>query len=815
MTKLGPDDLRRACNPDEFDFVTTDDIDIATGTIGQDKALKSLDFGLDIDARGFNIFALGDTGTGKMSTVMHLLQEKAAGQSVPSDWCYVHNFKDPDLPVAVALEPGQGRLFRKDMEDLLKAIRASIPKAFESKEYEKQKNQIVEEFQTKQQELFSKLEQEAKEKGFSIKKGVSGILIVPLKEGGEEAMTPEEFNKLDETTKKDLEKTGRALQERLNEIFRAMRDTEKFVQEMLAKLERAIAFDALNAPVENLKNRYKTNETIVRYLDDVREDILTHLDEFKTQEEQPSPLPFLKMPKQEVSFSRFTVNLAVDNAETKGAPIVVESNPTYLNLFGRIENKVLYGMAVTDFTMIRGGSVHRANGGYLVVDALDLLRNTFSYEALKRAIKNREIRVEDILEQYRLISTATIKPQAIPLDIKVVIVGTPNIYYLLYNADPEYNELFKVKADFESRMDRTAESVRKYAQYVAECQKAEKLLPFDRSGVARIVEFGSRLADHQEKLSTKFSAIADLMREANYWAKKDAANFVRGEHVKQALDEGVYRVNRIEEHIREATLEDVLIIDTAGEKVGQINGLAVLDLGDYSFGKPSRITARTYAGKAGIVNIERETKMSGKIHEKAIFIVASYLGSKYATQKPISLSASITFEQLYEMIEGDSATCAEMYALLSSIAGVPLKQTFAVTGSMDQNGDVQPIGGVNQKIEGFFDLCRMRGLDGSHGVIIPRRNVKNLMLKQEVVDALKDGKFSIYSIDRMEEGLEILTGMAAGEMQEDRTYPENTINYLVMKRLTELSEAMEAKKGKENNEEPARVQPKPSEGLKE
>jgi lon-related putative ATP-dependent protease len=813
MTKLGPDDLRRICNPDEFDFVTTDDIDISIGTIGQEKALRSLDFGLDIDARGFNIFALGDTGTGRMSTVMNLLKEKAAEQAVPSDWCYVHNFKSPDLPVALSMEPGKGRTFQKDMEDLVKALKADIPKAFESKEYEKQKSQIVDEFQTKQQELFSKLEQEAKEKGFSIKKGVAGILIVPLKAGGDEALTPEEFNKLDEKTRKDMEKTGRMLQERLNEVFRAMRDTEKFVQEMLNKLERAIAFDVLHTPIENMKNRYRTNETIVRYLDDVREDILAHLDEFKTQEEQPSPLPFLKMPKQEASFARFTVNVVVDNAATKGAPIVFESNPTYLNLFGRIENKILYGMAVTDFTMIRGGSVHRANGGYLVVDALDLLRNAFSYEALKRAIKNKEIKVEDILEQYRLISTATIKPQAIPLDIKVVIVGTPNIYYLLYNLDPEYNELFKVKADFESRMDRTAESTRKYAQYVAECQKSEKLLPFDRSGVARIVEFGSRLADHQDKLSTKFSAISDLMKEANYWAKKDGANFVRGDHVKQAIDENVYRVNRIEERIREATLEDVLIIDTAGEKIGQINGLAVLDLGDYSFGKPSRITARTYVGKAGIVNIERETKMSGKIHEKAIFIIASYLGSKYATQKPISLSASITFEQLYEMIEGDSATCAEMYALLSSIAGVPIKQTFAVTGSMDQNGDVQPIGGVNQKIEGFFDLCAMRGLDGSHGVIIPRRNVKNLMLKQEVIDALNNGKFSIYSIDKMEEGLEILTGMAAGEMKEDKTYPENTINYLVIKRLTELSEAMEAKKEKE--EEPARVQPKPSNALKE
>ena len=811
--KLGPEDLRKLCDPDQFNFATTDDVVAQGGTIGQEKALKSLDFGLEIGSKGFNIFALGETGTGKRTTVSAMLKDKAAGEKVPSDWCYVYNFKDPDVPLAVSMEPGKGRILRKDMDDLIKALRTDIPKAFESKEYEKQKNQIVEEFQTKQNELFSKLEEEAKQRGFSIKRGVAGIMILPLKDASE-PMTPEEFAKLDEKTKKEMEKTGRQLQERLNEVFRAMRDTEKFVQEMLNKLERAIAFDALHAPIENLKNRYKGNERIIAYLDDVREDILTHIDEFKAQEEQQSsPLPFLKMPKQEVSFARFTINVMVDNAETKGAPVVFESNPTYLNLFGRIENRILYGMAVTDFSMIRAGSVHRANGGYLIVDALDMLRNPFSYEALKRAIKNREIRVEDVLEQYRLISTATIKPEAIPLETKVIITGTPNIYYLLYNADPEYHDLFKVKADFDSRMDRTPENVDKYVQFIAECQKTEKLLPFDRSGVAALVEHGSRMADHQEKLTARLSSLSDVMREASYWARKDGANFVRGQHVAQAIAEKVNRANRIEERMREATIEDTLIIRTSGETIGQVNGLAVIDMGDYAFGKPSRITATTHVGKAGLVNIERETKMSGKIHEKAIFIIASYLGSKYAAKKPISLSASITFEQLYEMIEGDSATCAEMYALLSSISGVPLKQSFAVTGSMDQNGDVQPIGGVNQKLEGFFDLCKSRGLDGSHGAIIPKRNVKNLMLKKEMVDALADGLFTIYSMEKMEEGLEILTGMSAGALGPDLTYPENTVNNLVMKRLTEISEALEARK--EKGEEASTIGPKPNTDVKE
>ncbi|MGD0487895.1 MAG: ATP-binding protein [Syntrophorhabdales bacterium] len=810
--KLGPDDLYKTCDPEQLTFATTDDVATQIGIIGQEKALRSLDFGLDINAKGFNIFALGETGTGKTMTITARLKEKAEGETVPPDWCYVYNFKDPDIPTAVSLEPGRGRVLRKDMDDLIKALRVDIPKAFESKEYEKQKNQIVEEFQRKQTELFSKLEEEAKQKGFSIKRGVAGIMILPLKDETE-ALTPEEFGKLDDKTRKEMEKAGKLLQERLNEVFRAMRDTEKFVQEMLGKLERAIAFDALNAPIENLKNKHKGNEKIVAHLENVREDILSHLDEFKAQEEQPSPLPFLKMPKQETSFTRFVVNVIVDNTDTKGAPVVFESNPTYLNLFGRIENRIMYGMAVTDFSMIKAGSVHRANGGYLIVDALDLLRNPFSYEALKRAIKNQEIKVEDVLEQYRFFSSATIKPESIPLDTKVIVKGTPDIYYLLYNLDPEYSDLFKVKADFDSRMDRTPENVRKYAEAIAECQKTEKLMPFDRSGVARLIEHGSRLADHQGKLTTRLSSLTDLMKEASYWAKKDGANFVRANHVTQAINEHIYRANRIEERLREATLEDTLIIDTAGEKVGQVNGLAVLDMGDYSFGKPSRITTRTYVGRAGIVNIERETKMSGKIHEKAIFIIASYLGAKYAVQKPISLSASITFEQLYEMIEGDSATCAEMYTLLSSISGVPLKQSFAVTGSMDQNGDVQPIGGVNQKIEGFFDLCKSRGLDGSHGVIIPQRNVKHLMLKHEVIDALKDGLFTIFSIDRMEEGLEILTGMSAGVPGPDGTYPENTINNLVVKRLTEISKALEARKEKE--EEPSGIEPRSSRDSKE
>lgn len=798
ITKLNPDQLYRKCDPGSFTFNITDAIVELPLTIGQDKALKSIDFGLNMDSQGFNIFAIGESGTGKMSTVMHMLKKKAADEQAPADWCYVHNFKDPDSSIALSFGPGQGVVFQKEIDEMLKVLKIEIPKAFESKEYETQKNKIIDEFQQKQTEYLTRLDTEAKERGFTVRRTPTGVLIVPVKENGE-MMAKEEFEALDTKAKRKIEETGRLFQEKLNDVVRILREAEKIVREMVNRLDRMVAMDLIGPMIDVIQKKYADEEKVVKYLDDVKEDILTHLDDFKATEEVPPPIPFLKMPKPENTLARYAVNAIVDNGESKGAPVVYESNPTYLNLFGRMEYRVQYGMASTDFTMIKAGSLHKANGGYLVVDVLELLRNPFSYEALKRALKNREIRVEDVLEQYRLISTAGLKPEAIPLNAKVILIGNPYLYYLLHAYDEDSRELFKVKADFDSRMDRNQQNVDKYAMYIAQCQKDEDLLPFDNTAVARLVEMGSRFADDQDKLSTRFSDIADLIRESHYWAKKNGNDTVRAEHVTQAVNEKIDRVNRIEERLREMMLDDTLIVNTQGEKIGQVNGLAVLDMGDYSFGKPSRITAKTFMGREGVVNLERETKMSGKIHEKAILIITSYLGGKYAVRKPISLSASITFEQLYEMIEGDSATCAELYALLSSISGVPLRQSFAVTGSMDQNGDVQPIGGVNQKIEGFFRLCKMRGLDGSNGVIIPRRNTRNLVLSEDVREAVEKGLFNVYTMDRMEEGLEILTGMKAGELQADGTYPEGTINFLVEKRLTEISEAMEKKKDEEQD----------------
>ena len=791
--QLTSEELYSCCDHGLFQFTTTDELPELEETIGQTRALNAIDFGLNLDSKGFNIFILGENGTGKSTTIKTILQKKASEEPVPSDWCYVYNFNDPDIPLAISMEPGRAFVFQKDMEELIKILRVEIPKIFESKEYEKQKNKILEEFQQKQKTMFSGLEEEAQSKGFSIRKTVSGLMIVPIKKGGE-PLTEEEYEALDDKTKSKIDEIGKGLQEKLNDVVREVRESEKNVKGALSKLERDATLAAVGHFMEELKAKYSDHERIKEYLSGVTEDILEHIDDFKAQEEQTPPLPFMKMQKTEPTFTRYIVNVLVNNKDMRGAPCVYESNPTYFNLFGRMEYKFQYGVASTDFSMIKAGALHKANGGYLVVNALDLLRNIFSYETLKRALRNREIKLEDVWEQYRLMSTTTLRPEAIPLNVKVVLIGNPYLYYMLYSLDEEYRELFKVKADFDSRMDRTPETVQKYASFVASTCKQSKFLPFDRSGVSKIVEYGSRLAEHQDKLSSRFSEIADVIKEANYWAKKAGSGIVQGEHVVKALRERVYRVNRIEERLQEMIVEGTLIIDTEGEKVGQINGLAVLGMGDYMFGKPSRITASTFAGKGGVVNIERETKMSGKIHEKAILIITNYISSTYARKKPISFSASITFEQLYDMIEGDSASCAELYVILSSLAGLPLKQNIAVTGSMDQNGDVQPIGGVNEKIEGFYDLCKVRGLDGTHGVVIPRKNVKHLMIKQEVLDAVKEGKFSIYPIERVEEGMEIFTGMPMGVMKEDGTYPEGTVNYLVTGRLEEISLAIKDKK---------------------
>ncbi len=784
--KVPLEKLRWVCDEDLLDFATTAEIPELEGAIGQERALKSIDFGLGMQMDRFNLFLAGETGTGRSSTIKNLLKKRARTEPAPHDWCYVNNFKSPDKPLSLALPAGKGSELAGDMKELLEAMRSIIPKALDSKEYETNKTTLMEGYLEANASLFSKLEKEAEEKGFALQRTVSGLVMVPQKEGREEydALNDEEKHKIDET--------GKGLTEKFNDVLRVVRENEKATKEMLAQLDRSRGLAAVGHHIDPLKEKYADFPKVTGYLEEVQEDILLNLEDFKEQgQPQPSPLPWLKLPRQEHSFERYAVNVLVDNRDTEGAPVVFEANPTYNNLFGRIEHVMqMGGVATTNFTLVKPGALHRANGGYLIVDAREVLINPFSWDALKRCIKNSKIKVEDVLEQYRFMVIASLKPEPVPLQAKIIMIGAHWIYYLLFYMEPDYRKLFKVKADFDSRIARTSEIIKDYALFVATHCKNEKLLPFDRSGMAGLLEHSARLVEDQQKLSCQFMEISDLIRESSYWAGKENSPIVTREFVKRAIEEEVYRNNRIEERIQEMIDEGTIMVDTAGVEVGQINGLSVISLGDYMFGRPSRLTVRVYMGRGGMVNIEREVKLSGPIHDKGVMILTGYLGGKYAHDKPLSFSASICFEQSYEGVEGDSASSTELYALLSALSGVPLKQGIAVTGSVNQLGRVQPIGGVNYKIEGFYAVCKARGLTGEQGVMIPETNVRQLMLKDEVVEAVRAGRFHIWSVSTIDQGIEILTGVPAGERGADGSYPEGTINYLVDKRLREFGESM-------------------------
>jgi lon-related putative ATP-dependent protease len=787
--RVAVEKLRWECDPGQFDFVTTDELPELDGAIGQERALRSIEFGLGIPDNGFNLFLAGEIGTGRASTISKLLGKRAKSESPPFDWCYVHNFKSPDNPVCLSLPAGKGSELDKDMKELLDGVRANIPKALESKEYETNKAAIVEEFQEKNGELFGALERAAAEKSFALQRTVSGLVVVPQKENRN--YTQEEYEAVSPEDREKLEEAGRELTERLNDVLRQVRENEKATREALARLDRDLGLSAVGHDINPLEEKYSAFAKVVQYLNAVKEDILLNLEDFKEQPPQQSPIPGLKLPRQEPSFERYQVNVLVDNKETVGAPVVFEPNPTYNNLFGRIEHIMqMGGAAVTSFTLIKPGALHRANGGYLIMDAREVLINPFAWDALKRCIRNGEIKVEDVLEQYRFMTFVSLKPEPVPLQAKIILIGSPWIYYLLYYLEPDYRKLFKVKADFDSRITRTPEIIRDYALFVATHCKGEKLIPFDRSGVAGLVEYSARLVEDQQRLSSQFIEIADLVREASYWAGKEKSPLVTKEFVKKAIEEKVYRSNRIEERMQELFDDGTIMVDTVGSEVGQINGLSVITLGDYTFGRPSRVTARVYMGRGGMINIEREVKLSGPIHDKGVLILTGYLGGKYAHDMPLSFSASICFEQSYEGVEGDSASSTELYSLLSALSGLPLRQGIAVTGSVNQLGKVQPIGGVNYKIEGFYAVCKAKGLSGEQGVMIPKSNERHLMLNDEVVEAVRSGKFHIWSVETIDQGIEILTAVPAGEQQPDGSYPAGTVNHRVDAKLREMVENM-------------------------
>ncbi len=785
---LSSDRLYARCDPSELPAETTAGISPDVGIIGQPRAADAIDFALGVGAEGYNLYVAGQTGTGRNTSVRIAVEKAAAGRPIPDDWCYVHNFDQEGQPRAIRLPAGWACRLEKDMEALLEELKSEIPKAFEGRAYEERRARLLKSLQERRDALLEDFKQEAEERGFTVEQSGGGLLTLPTKEG--KPMSSQDWEELSEEEKTDLEQRQEDLQQVMREITRKVREMEKEARSGLTELEREIALLPVSAAIDELKEKYEDQDVVLEYLEVVKEDILENLDDFKDDDDQQMPIPGLRMRGGGDRFIRYQVNVLVDNSDTEGAPVVFETNPTYYNLIGRQEYRAQMGAMTTDFTMIKGGALHRANGGYLVVQALDLLRNPMSWEALKRAIKNREIVLEDLNEQYRLIQTQGLKPQPVPLDTKVILVGAPYIYQLLYAYDEDFRKIFKVKADFGLLMDRDEVAVASYAGFISTRVHEEGLQHFDRSAMARIIEHGSRMVSDQTRLSTRFIDVADLLREADYWSRQAGASRVSAKHVDRAVDEKIYRSNRIEERLRELILEGTILLDTEDVVEGQINGLAVLDLGDYRFGKPSRLTARVYMGKSGIIQIDRDSKLAGNIHNKGVMILQGFFGERYARNAPIALSASLTFEQLYDGVEGDSASSTELYVLLSALARVPLRQDLAVTGSVNQRGEVQAIGGVNEKVEGWYHTCRIVGLNGEQGVLIPESNVHNLMLKREIRDAVDEGKFHIYPIRHVDQGIELLTGIPAGELDEDGSYPVGTINYRVQKKLESLAEGL-------------------------
>lgn len=787
---LKPEQLRWECDPATFGFKTTAELRADEVIVGQERAVRALDLGLTMSQHGTNVFISGPVGTGRTTYTVKKVQTVAATRPAPPDWCYVYNFQQPDQPIAISLPPGTGVRFRKDADELIAELQDAIRKLFASDRFEARRAELLAEFERRINEIWTELESQARELGFVLQRSSTGISTVPVGPSGE-PLTPDQFGALSESQRDDISKRGRQLQEGVGEALRKVRAIEREARDALRELERQAVRSTAGDPINRLKERYAAHPKVSVHFDQLLDDVIEHLDDFKETEEPPAlPLPFPQVARRQDPFLRYRVNLLVDNSQQHGAPMIVEANPTYYNLLGKVEYRGEFGALVTDFTMIKAGALQQANGGYVLLQVRDMLTSPFAWEALKRALKSGEARIENIGEQMGLIPTATLRPEPIPLTVKVILIGTPLVYHLLYALDDDFRKLFTIKADFDTEVDRTDASTAQYAAAIGAICNREKLRPFDRTAMAAVLEYSARLADHQRKLSTRFSEVSQIVYEASAWAERMGHQVVTADDVRTAVEQKVYRSNRIEEKIQELIKQGQLLLSVDGAQAGQVNGLSVLQLGDYSFGHPSRITARTFVGSRGVVNIERETDMSGKIHSKGVFILASYLGGKYAQGRPLSLNASLTFEQTYSEVEGDSASSTELYALLSDLAGVPIKQSIAVTGSVNQKGEIQPIGGANEKIEGYFAVCKLVGLSGRQGVMIPAQNVANLMLKEEVVAAVRGGRFHIWAVRTVDEGLEVLTGVPAGDAAPDGSYPDGTINQRVSTRLTELAERL-------------------------
>lgn len=788
VNELAVEKLRMKCDPNFIRCETTQELVPLEEIIGQERAARALKFGLSIKERGFNIYAAGFPGTGRTTAVKNFLEEVARTKPAPSDWCYVNNFSNEYTPKALRLPPGKGKDFQRGMKSFIDEAKRAIPKAFESEDYAAKREATIKALEAQSKALIEDLNKKAQQEGFIIQSTRIGLILVPIIKG--KPIGEKEFAALPQKVKDDIEKNRERLGSELRSAMRQFADMDRRVHEEIEKVNREVALYAIDHLIADLSEKYKELPDVGSYLKDVQTDILDNVSQFvkepETQPQVPFPLPLMK----ENRFKKYEVNVVVDNSDAKGAPVINESNPTYQNLFGRIESEAQFGALFTDFTMIRRGSLHRANGGYLVLPVEGLLINPLSYDSLKRALRNGHIDIEEAQERIGFVSTRSLKPAPIPLDVKVILIGDPILYQKLYSLDREFSELFKVKADFDTTMERTDENMKQYAAFVCTLCQKENLKHLDGSGLAKLIEHSSRLAEDQTKLSTRFAEIADIVREANFYASQEKSDTVTGNHVKKAIEERIYRSKLIQEKIQEMIKRGILLIETDAATAGQVNGLSVISLGDFEFGIPSRVTASVGLGRDGVVDIEREAKMGGPIHTKGVLILSGYLNEKYAQDKPLSLSARLVFEQNYEGVEGDSASGAELYAILSALSGIPIKQNIAVTGSVNQKGEVQAIGGVNEKIEGFFEVCKAKGLTGQQGVMIPESNAQNLMLKEEILDAVKEGKFHIYAVNSIDQGIEILTGTKAGARRKDGTFEKETVSYIVDKRLREMAERL-------------------------
>jgi lon-related putative ATP-dependent protease len=788
VNELPAEKLRRECDASFMRCDTTAKLAPLQGIIGQERAVRALKFGLGIRERGFNIYVAGFPGTGRTTAVKNFVEEIASVEPAPPDWCYINNFSNQYEPKAIKLPSGKGKEFRDDVKNLIENIRTALPKAFESEEYTAKREATLQGLENQRKELTAQLNAKVQQEGFVIQSTPIGLLLIPVIKG--KPVSEEELLTLPQKLKDAIQEKRERLEPELRNIMRQFLDMEQKIHDEIKKLNRDVALYAIGHLVNALMEKYKDTPEVAAYLRDVQNDVLGNLSQFIKREEPQQQLPFPMPWMKEDPFKKYEVNVIVNNLNVKGAPVVIESNPTYQNLFGRTEKEAQFGALVTDFTMIRGGALHKANGGYLIVRVEELLRNPFAYDGLKRALRSGHIGIEELEERYGFISTKSLKPQPIPLSVKVILIGDPYLYQQLLLLDMEFIELFKVKAEFDTIMARTEENVQQYAAFVCTLCQKENLNHLDGSGLAKIVEYSSRLAEDQQKLSTRFAEVADIVREANFYATQENSSVVTGKHVKKAIEERIYRSKLIQEKIQEMIQRGVLLIDTDAEKVGQVNGLSVTGLGDFAFGAPSRVTASIGLGREGVIDIEREAKMGGPIHTKGVLILSGYLNEKYARDKPLSLSARLVFEQNYGGVEGDSASSTELYAILSALSGLPIKQSLAVTGSVNQKGEVQAIGGVNEKIEGFFEVCKAKGFTGKQGVMIPESNVQNLMLKEEIVDAVKAGQFRLYAVKTIDEGMEVLTGVKTGERREDGTFETGTVNQKVDKRLKNMAEKL-------------------------